>query len=199
MDIYEIVFDDLNEKEDGVWAMSLVDSPANQTDFILLNDEKPKINFKINNEDKRLVSGVVLIPNQLIYRNPIGSMKEPFYMSFNVDVIQRLAFNFLMQDRANNTTLNHDTISNGLKMVESYLTKQENELGLDLPIGSWIMTYFVEDDELWQELKDGKFNGFSLEAFLPLIKMDEDEEPVDLTEEEIKEVLNEILKEFDKN
>jgi len=185
--IYKVIFD---EENINIFGMSLVDVPANQTEWITMSKDEPvKMSY---NEEKHLVSGVVLRPGQLIYRNPTKSIQTPFYMSFEASDIEKFAFDFLIQNNQNNLTLNHEKDFNGAKLVESYLTKNEdNAIGVEK--GSWILTYKVFDMKLWEEIKEGKFNGFSLEGYLSLV------EDTQITPNELKDETDDNVSEEEKD
>lgn len=187
----ELRIEDL--KQDGVFAISLVDKPAIQEDFIYL--ESHEINLKVTNEEKRLVTGLALIPNKRIYRAMKG---KEFNIYFNDDTI-RLASQMYMENlNLNNVTIDHEQKVNGVSVVESWIVEDEkndksNVYNLNATKGSWVVTMKVHNDEVWQDIKDGKYKGFSIEAmfsgleslFSNQIELSDDEKLIN----EIKDLL----------
>lgn len=158
----ELRIEDL--KQDGVFAISLVDKPAIQEDFIYLSSHE--INLKVTNEEKRLVTGLALIPNKRIYRALKG---KEFNIYFNDDTI-RLASQMYMENlNLNNVTIDHEQKVNGVSVVESWIVEDENNdksnvYNLNATKGSWVVTMKVHNDEVWNDIKSGKYKGFSIEA-----------------------------------
>lgn len=190
----ELRIEDL--QQDGVFAISLVDKPAIQEDFIYL--ESHEINLKVTNEEKRLVTGLALIPNKRIYRAMKG---KEFNIYFNDDTI-RLASQMYMENlNLNNVTIDHEQKVNGVSVVESWIVEDEqndksNVYNLNATKGSWVVTMKVHNDEVWQDIKDGKYKGFSIEAmfsgleslFSNQTELSDDEKLIN----EIKELLKQI-------
>lgn len=149
-------------------AISLVDYPAIEMPFVALKKESEQL-VKLANEEKHLLVGAALVPDKPIYRNQDG---EEFYMTFDTDVIRKMAYDYLANDRNNNVTLQHQDATNGVQMVESWIKEGENDksdyYGLQAPIGSWIVTMKVNDPKIWDGVKKGEFNGFSVESLVSL-------------------------------
>lgn len=153
-----------------LYAISLVDDPAIEELFITLSKDKPKEIYLENNE-KQIVIGAALIPDKPIYRNMDG---EEFYIQFNKETIEKMAYNFLKNYHNHDITLEHNQNVEDVYVVESWIKTNENDksvaLGLnkDLPIGTWIIALKVENKELWQDIKEGKAKGFSIESICGL-------------------------------
>ena len=149
-------------------AISLVDYPAIEMPFVALKKESEQL-VKLANEERHLLVGAALVPDKPIYRNQDG---EEFYMTFDKDVIRKMAYDYLANDRNNNVTLQHQDATNGVQMVESWIKEGENDksdyYGLQAPIGSWIVTLKVNDPKIWDGVKKGEFNGFSVESLVSL-------------------------------
>ena len=63
--IYEAL---ITDSETGMYCISLVDEPAVESNFLKFNKEKEKINFQIENEEQKLITGVIMRSNFPIYR-----------------------------------------------------------------------------------------------------------------------------------
>lgn len=154
--------------ESDVFAISLVEEPAIESNFLALAKQKPLQVF-LEREDKHMLVGAVLVPNKPIYRNQNG---EEFYVQFSSQTIEKLAHNFLMSDRIYSFTEQHEEIADNVAVVESWIKLSENdksvEYGLEAPIGTWFIAAKVDNDDLWAKVKNGELNGFSVEAFCNL-------------------------------
>ena len=149
-----------------LFAVSLVEDPAIESNFIALSKQQSSI--KLENE-KRLLIGAALVPNKPIYRNVNGN---EFYISFDETTIEKLAQDFLANDYQHNITVEHQEEANDIVIVESWIKTSENDksvnYGLNEPIGTWFIGMKVNNDEIWQRVKDGFYKGFSIEAVVGL-------------------------------
>jgi len=188
----------------GISAMSIVDEPAILNDFIKLSKEEVEIKMSIDN-DQQIISGPALIPDLKIFRSAKSlGLEEDGYMFFSKDTIKEMAELFMTNENMNNITLGHDTVNTDLRLIESWLVmNSENdkasELGFNVPNGTWMISYKVESTELWNRIKEGEFNGFSIEAS-GFDKIEQDVEmEADLTEDEVADIVYEKLAEELKN
>lgn len=153
-----------------VYAISIVDEPAVESNFIALSKQKP-INFKIENEERRIVYGCALRADFDIYRR-YGD--EEFYVNFSKDSVRRLMTKFMKNFSQANFTKDHLEFAQGLTVVESWIVEdvnndKANKLGLEnFSEGSWMIGVKVDDDETWQSIKEGRWHGFSVEAWCDL-------------------------------
>ena len=174
---YKIMID-INDEETGLTAISLVDYPAVEKDFLLF--DKQELLFRAD-EDKQIISGIALLADTPIYRrNDHGE----FYVVFEKDTIRQLVEKYAKQGLLNVVNLQHkaNTFVSGVYMIESYLIDKQRGICpvefSDVSDGSWYVSYYVEDKKLWDEIKNGDiFNGFSVEitAGLEMIEMKSDE------------------------
>ena len=164
--LYEVTVDS------DVYAISLVDEPAIEVNYVHLAKQNPKKVVFLEDEakEKHMVVGPVLIPDMPIYRNQDG---EEFYIQFSKESIERLAYNYIKQGyNMSSFTAQHQYPVNEVSIVESWLKTTENDksndLGFDCPIGTWFVGVKVNNLDVWEDIKDGKMNGFSVEAFVSL-------------------------------
>jgi hypothetical protein len=178
MEVYKITYKNLEEQDEfeGVYAISLVEDPANEMQFIMLSNTKKDV-LKLANKEKQLLTGVVLIPNQKIYRRDENG--KEFEIFFEADVIEKLSQDFLKNGFQKNSTYNHNESKwlKDISVVEQWIVEdpendKANALGFkDLPKGTWMVTFKVSD-EVWGEyVKTGKVKGFSIDAFLDMEKI----------------------------
>lgn len=142
--------------------ISIVDAPAIMEDFICLSKDT-EIKFKVN-EEKRIVSGPVLIPEQPIYRR--NAEGKEFYVKFDAETIKGFAEKFFKDHRNTEGNVQHEISVNGVNFFESYLLNKERGIApiefSDLPDGTWMASAKIENDELWALIKDGTLRGFSV-------------------------------------
>tara|TARA_R110000782_G_scaffold8415_4_gene27504 strand:- start:725 stop:1333 length:609 start_codon:yes stop_codon:yes gene_type:complete len=165
MRIVELILDE-DQEDSGIEAISIVESPAIESDFVSLNSQEIKL-AEIDKE-KRLLLGALLIPNKPIYRN--GDEGE-YYIFFSKNTIVKASQMYLRNGYQNNSTLEHDQALKGLTLVESWIVEDEvqdksRKYGLNVPIGTWMGAVKVNNEEIWQEyVKTNKVKGFSIEGY----------------------------------
>jgi hypothetical protein len=162
--IYELVIED--EKIDEVFAISLVESPAIESNFVYF--DKEEIKFAAVSDEKRLVMGPILIPDKKIIR--VDGAGMPYHVFFKPETIKRLSEMYLEKKYTDKATLEHDGKISGVNLVESWIvesrTKDKSAVyGLSMPVGTWMGTFKIDNDEIWNDyVKEGKVKGFSIEG-----------------------------------
>lgn len=162
MKIIELIVTD--EDKYGVNAISLVESPAIEEDFIAFS--KQEVKFKTIDKEKRIVMGAILTPDKPIYRR---NDVEEWYVILSKDTIRKVAHAYLKKGRQSEATLEHEEKINGVHLVESWIVEGENdkskEHGMELAKGTWVGAMYVENDIIWNDyVKTGKVKGFSIEG-----------------------------------
>ena len=193
MRIIELILDE-EQEESGIEAISIVESPAIESDFVALNAEEIKL-AEVDKE-KKILLGALLIPNKPIYRN--GEEGE-YYIFFSKDTIVKASQMYLKNGYQNKSTLEHSEALQGLTLVESWIVEDEvmdksRKYGLNVPVGTWMGAVKVNNDEIWQEdVKTNKVKGFSIEGyFADKMGKPKEEAKEDLSEDDkiIKEIVN---------
>ena len=189
MKIIELILDE-EEFDTGVDAISIVENPAIESDFVALKNQEIKL-AEVDKE-KKILMGALLIPNKPIYRN--GSEGD-YYIYFSKETIVKASQMFLQNGKQSNSTLEHSKALNGLTLVESWLVEDDvmdksRKYGLDVPVGTWMGSVKVNNDDVWNEyVKTNKVRGFSIEGFFA----DRMEAPKEAIEEQIAaQLLNQI-------
>jgi hypothetical protein len=165
MRIVELILDE-EQEESGIEAISIVESPAIESDFVALKNEEIKL-AEISKE-KRILLGALLIPNKPIYRN--GSEGD-YYIFFSKDTISKASQMYLRNGYQNNSTLEHSKDLKGLTLVESWIVEDEvqdksRKYGLNVPVGTWMGAVKVNNEEVWNEyVRTNKVKGFSIEGY----------------------------------
>lgn len=193
MRIVELILDD-DQLAEGISAISIVESPAIESNFIALKNHA--VQFATVDTDKRILMGPALIPNKPIYRNQDG---EEFYVYFSKATIEKASQLYLKNGNQSKATLEHEISINGLTLVESWLKIDEDHdksaaYGLNDPVGTWYVAMKVDNAEIWEEyVKTGKVKGFSIEGFFAdkSTVMNRHESKL----EQLKNLLNEYAKE----
>lgn len=170
MKVYYIKIDE-NDSTTGIDAISLVDVPAVQKNFLCFNEDKPvRLNF---DNSKHIITGVVCLADTPIYR--YNEFYGEYYVVFSKETIEKMVEKFAKNDLFKSVNLQHDDDSfvDGIYMIESYITNKERGINpvefSDIPDGSWICSYKVENEKLWNEIINGnKLNGFSLQGMFEL-------------------------------
>ena len=164
MEIVELLLDEENEVT-GIDAVSIVESPAIESDFIALAEQEVKL-AQID-EEKRILMGAALIPDKPIYRNQDG---EEFYIYFSKETVSKAAEMFFKKSNHQNATLEHQQPIEGMTVFESWIVEDPNfdkskKYGLEVPAGTWMVSMKVDDESIWQEqVKNDKVFGFSIEG-----------------------------------
>lgn len=182
-------------EKDGVFAISLVDRPAIEEDFIYLSKEE--IHLKVVNEEKRIVCGLALVPDKRIYRRV--NDKE-FNIFFTKDTINQANQLFMERLNLNNVTIDHEKQVQGVSVVESWIVEdskmdKSNLYNLNAVVGSWVVMMKVNNDEVWNDIKLGKYKGFSIEAMFSCLSeylSKQEKNSNDELIEQIKELLSKI-------
>ena len=193
MNVIELIIDD-KEDLNGIDAISLVESPAIEENFIALKTNEVK--FAKVDKERRILMGAALIPNKPIYRNSNGN---EFYIFFSKETVNKASQLFLQKGNQSNATLEHEKAIKGLTVVESWIIEDEThdksrKYGLSMPLGTWMVSMKVEDDAIWNDfVKTGKVKGFSIEGyFADKLERPNDKVKDTLSEDEklVKELIN---------
>ena len=178
----------------GMLRISLVDLPAVESDFQKFG--KPVL-VRMADEERRLIMGCVMRAGFPIYRKDANG---EYYTSFSASTIRQMAEKYLEENRANRVNLMHSGEEvRGVQMVQLFI--KDSSRGIipagfeDIEDGSLFAEYRVEDDEIWEWIKQGILRGFSLEG---IFTMQESEitEDMKINFEKVKTVLAKIVSKF---
>lgn len=187
--IYELVIEGINDTETAWNYTALVDKPAVQRDFLVFADKQL---FNIDSEEQRIISGVLMLADTPIYRN--SAEYGEHYVTFSKDTIKQLAIKLSKKGFTNNVNIMHDPSMKveGVTMFEVFQTDASRGIqpmkGFeDVPDGSLFGSMYVEDDGVWQLVKEGKVKGFSIEGMF-------DYKAPEMTDEEVLQRIAAMLK-----
>ena len=149
------------------------------------------------NEDQRIVTGAIMIPNKMILRR--DEQGQPFYVYFTKKTIRKMSEKFLAQNKQNNTDVEHDNqVKTENTLLETWVSDhptrdKSSTLGFNLPAGTWFASYRINSDEDWQRIKSGELKGFSLAGnFLERIKPQAELSEDDKRLNDIKNILKDV-------
>lgn len=183
-------------------AISMVTEPAIESDFVFLSKDKAIVKEAFSNDEKHMVYGAVLRPDFPIYRN---DGENEYYLEFTSESIERMARDYMMNYRQGNVTIQHEEYANEVFMVESWIKQDMDKdksvsVGLDksLPIGTWFCGFYVNNNDVWERIKSGELNGFSVEAMIDLedfakVKKEDEFEMNESFWSKLKSIVNEAL------
>jgi hypothetical protein len=163
MEMQEIELKIKNDK-DGVFAISLVESPAIEEDFVALSSHE--VELKVIDEERRILVGFALVPDKKILRIMNG---KKFNIYFSKDTVAKSQELYMAQMNLQQWTLEHKQKTNGVAVIESWIVEdpkndKSNLYNLDPKGGEWVIMTKVYNDQVWQEVKNGKYKGFSIEG-----------------------------------
>ena len=164
MKLQEIELFIKDEQEDGTFAISLVESPAIEENFVALSAHQ--IDLKVVDEERRIVVGFALVPEKRIYRKMKG---KEFNIYFSKDTIAKSAELYMKKLNLNNVTSEHEKPVQGATVIESWIVEDKyndksNLYNLNAQGGEWVVMMKIYNDDEWQSVKDGDYKGFSIEG-----------------------------------
>ena len=202
MEIIELVLDE-NEEFSGIEAISVVSSPAIEEDFIALKNQE-QIRLAEVSKEKRILMGAALIPDKPIYRK---NGEHEFYIFFSKETVNKASQMYLKAGNQSKATMEHtDEKLEGMTVVESWIIEdsvhdKSRKYGLDMPIGTWMVSMKCDNDEIWAKVKEQKIKGFSIEGyFADKLNKPQDKQIEELSQEDkiLKEIID-VLKESNTN
>ncbi len=183
----ELIIDEDSDRF-GVEAISLVEFPAIEENWVFFNKDQFLTLAKLDEEQKTLV-GAVLIPNKEIPRYD-QDKDEKYTVFFTEDTIKKAQELFMSTLRNNSATYEHKVPVEGMTVVESWIKEDKkndksNSYGFNkLPLGTWFVKMKVNNPEIWESVKEGKVRGFSIEGYFTdkLIEASRPKDIIDLAE-----------------
>lgn len=159
---------------DAIHTMSVVDEPAVEETFIYMNriHENDTVEFAVTENEKRMITGPALIPDKLIFRNDRKRGKH--YLTMTSETIEQASQKFLKDFNQSSVSVDHLTRVQNMTIVESWIIEDPDNdksaaLGFKLPKGTWMISMKVDNDSVWEAIKEGRLNGFSIEAMFTLV------------------------------
>lgn len=160
------IADIMDDDECGIKRISLVTSPAVEREFVAFAEQRA-LTYSIADDERRHILGVVMRANYPIYRKD-GNTE--YFIMYRPAAIERMAEKYLREGRQNNVNIQHVDGSDvdGVEMVQWFIkdtAKGINPAAFpDVEDGSLFAEFHVTNDDVWSEIKNGTFRGFSLEG-----------------------------------
>ena len=190
-DIYYIDIND--EDETGLDAISLVQHPAIEVDFLCFNKDTEKIDFSAD-EDKHILTAVALRADHPIYRR---NGDYEYWVVFTKDVIRKLVTKYAKNNLFNSVNIEHNDYSfvKSAYMIESYIVDKARGIVpsefKDIEDGSWVVSYYIDDESLWDVVKNtDALNGLSVQGLFKLVEKQDfasHEDPIESLIDELLE------------
>ena len=191
--IVELIIQDENQ-ELAIDAISLVTSPAIESEFVFFGKEKNNLTFAKVDEEKRMLVSPALIPNKNIFRHDPNTDSD-YYVYFSKETVRKASELYLKHNNHHKATYQHQDRVSGVLTVESWIKEGDSDksklYGYDLPNGTWFVKMKIENDELWQKIKAGELKGLSIEGYFT--NKFEQMQKKEFTNEEVKTALKELL------
>lgn len=167
------------------WAIRKLETINNQLRMLPFSKQK----FQDMDYERHLVTAPVMLAETKIPRfNPeLGK----YYVKFSKETIEKMMRKYFKENKIHKVNVNHDPTQqkDGIYMMESYVVgdRTSSKLFPDLPDGSWVATFYVDNEDVWEKIKEGEYNGFSLEGYF--IEKYEDE-MIDKIEQQLESIIN---------
>ena len=189
--IIELIIDDQNEIS-GIQAISIVENPAIEEEFIALKEHN-EVRLAEVDAEKRILMGPALIPNKKIFRKGADD-DHNYYIYFSEDTVRKASELFFIKNKHQNSTFEHTFDLKDMSVVESWLIEDPKKdkaaaYGFDLPKGTWMVSMKVLNDNVWQAVKEGEVKGFSIEGYFA--------DGLERPKESIKEEIDELNAEYE--
>lgn len=186
--LYRISITEDDKGKEEVDFIALTDDPAIMSNFLAFSKTKSVERFQVTNDEERIVTGLALIADLPIYRTDKSG--KPYYVVFFKEDIKQIAQKFFRKGYQFNFNEEHDPNKKieGVYMFESWLVDRDKgkvpmkQFG-DVANGSWIISLKIDNDKIWNDVKEGKFKGFSVEGLFNLEQL-----PASVSEEDVFEM-----------
>lgn len=192
IDLVELFIDE-NESDNGIQAISFVESPAIEENFIALS--KHKVEFKSIDEEKKIIIGLALVPDKPIYRRKDD---YEYNIIFSKETVRKGSELYLKNLRNNNTTLEHQQLTSGVSIIESWIVEDTEKdktalYNLNAVVGAWAVVMKVDNESVWEDVKKKKYLGLSIEGVFSQSKEDMSKDEDDISAEELVNELKELI------
>lgn len=187
------------DAECGIDRISLVNDPAVDAYFVSFSKDKIQQMFTTN-EEQKMITGVVMRCDYPIYRN--DEHLGEYYINFSADVIKQMAQKLLRDNNQNNVNIEHMFNSDveGVEMVELFIkdrNKGKTPTGFeDINDGSLFATFKVDNQDIWQQIKNGTFKGYSLEGLFNYVIPDNNTDEVVEDEEKLIDDIETLIEQI---
>ena len=194
--LYEALINDL---EDGIFAVSLVSTPATESNWQCFSKEEQM--YSIENEEEHIITGVIMLANSPIFRRDDSGYE--YNIVYKPETIKLMSEKMLKDMAHNQIDIEHNGCilpAGTVNLVEIYIKDSEKGISpnflKDIPDGSLIGSYKIHDDVLWNMCKEGTLHGFSLAGWFDVKEFKDKKKSKYSMIEKIKEKLRQLLVEL---
>ena len=194
--LYEALINDL---EDGIFAVSLVSTPATESNWQCFSKEEQM--YSIENEEEHIITGVIMLANSPIFRRDDSGYE--YNIIYKPETIKLMSEKMLKDMAHNQIDIEHNGCilpTGTVNLVEIYIKDSEKGISpnflKDIPDGSLIGSYKIHDDVLWNMCKEGTLHGFSLAGWFDVKEFKDKKKSKYSMIEKIKEKLRQLLVEL---
>ena len=194
--LYEALINDL---EDGIFAVSLVSTPATESNWQCFSKEEQM--YSIENEEEHIITGVIMLANSPIFRRDDSGYE--YNIVYKPETIKLMSEKMLKDMAHNQIDIEHNgniLPAGTVNLVEIYIKDSEKGISpnflKDIPDGSLIGSYKIHDDVLWNMCKEGTLHGFSLAGWFDVKEFKDKKKSKYSMIEKIKEKLRQLLVEL---
>jgi len=192
--IVELIIAD--NEELAIDAISLVTSPAIESEFVFFGKEKNNLTFAKVDEEKRMLISPALIPEKTIFRHDPQTSSD-YFVFFSKATVRKASELYLKHNNHHKATYQHQDRISGILTVESWIIEdskldKSTLYGFSLPVGTWMVKLKIDNDEIWSKIKDGELKGLSIEGYFTN-KFEQMNKKKEFTDEEVKTALKELL------
>lgn len=142
-------------------------------DAVLKTNKSFKMTYQVisKNNEKRLITGPVLVPDNIDLQDDIVSADEiekaahgyMIKLAYRDEPEFLKSLGFRNVDKAGERGFQHMDFSRKMAVVETFIAPVDMVInGRTITKGTWVMTMKVFDDEVWNLVKAGKITGFSI-------------------------------------
>lgn len=176
----------ITDEETGMFKISLVDDPAVMSNFLAFDNTRKVVMYQVENEDKRLVRGVVMRADFPIYR--YDARFGEYYIIYKAEQIRKMAEKYLAESRQNDVNIMHEDGSDveGVQMVQYFIKDSANGINPagfeEIADGSLFAEFHVVNDEVWKAVKEGSYKGFSLEGVFDIVPEEDAEKTAEIVD-----------------
>ena len=194
--LYEALINDL---EDGIFAVSLVSTPATESNWQCFSKEEQM--YSIENEEEHIITGVIMLANSPIFRRDDSGYE--YNIVYKPETIKLMSEKMLKDMAHDQIDIEHNGCilpPGTVNLVEIYIKDSEKGISpnflKDIPDGSLIGSYKIHDDVLWNMCKEGTLHGFSLAGWFDVKEFKDKKKSKYSMIEKIKEKLRQLLVEL---
>lgn len=197
--VYEAKVDD---EGTGIMCVSLVTDPATQVDFVTFKEAKEMQKFAIDDKSEHIVKGVIMLADTPIYRRTETGFE--YYILYSKETLKLMAEKMIMDGVGSKVNIQHQdgTDVDGVNLMELYVIDRENGISpsyfSEVPDGSLIGSYKVNNDKVWEMIETGDVLSFSLEGIFNVKETfnKQTNDNIAMKLNRIKELARKILCEF---